>query len=254
MKAIAERSDILPQLAEVFRAHGYEGATLALIGEATSLGKGSLYHFFPGGKSQMAAEVLAEIDRWFEDNIFTPLQAADDPASTGRLCLLSPTWRGLLPTMTGRRMALFRGLSKMVDLPGIGRGFYRLNVNGPVIGMMARGHVYADPAWLTPARMAAKRAVTDAPGARYASFRFVAGEVDPFTDRNDFLEAASRAGAILSLYGRKAPRKTKAEIEALGSLPNVTAVELPHGKLNFYEEFPDETVSAINEKLGAVED
>lgn len=181
-------------------------------------------------------------------------QAVDDPASTGRLCLLSPTWRGPLPTMTGRRMALFRGLSKMVDLPGIGRGFYRLNVNGPVIGMMARGHVYAAPAWLTPARMAAKRAVTDAPGARYASFRFVAGEVDPFTDRSDFLEAASRAGAILSLYGRKAPRKTKAEIEALGSLPNVTAIELPHGKLNFYEEFPDEAVAAINENLGVVED
>ncbi len=79
-KATAERSDILPQLAEVFRAHGYEGATLALIGEATSLGKGSLYHFFPGGKSQMAAEVLAEIDRWFETNIFTPLHNADDPA------------------------------------------------------------------------------------------------------------------------------------------------------------------------------
>ncbi|WP_412066350.1 alpha/beta fold hydrolase [Rhizobium sp. SYY.PMSO] len=180
-------------------------------------------------------------------------QAADDPASTGRLCLLSPTWRGPLPTMTGRRMALFRGLSKMVDLPVIGRGFYRLNVNGPVIGMMVRGHVYSDPAWLTPTRMATKRAVTEAPGVRFASFRFVAGELDPFRDRGDFLGAASRAGAILCFHGRKAPRKTKAEIEALGSLPNVTAIELPDGKLNFYEEFPDEAVAAINERLGPVE-
>ena len=64
----------------MFRAHGYEGATLALIGEATGLGKGSLYHFFPGGKAQMAAEVLAEIDNWFETNIFAPLRKADDPA------------------------------------------------------------------------------------------------------------------------------------------------------------------------------
>jgi AcrR family transcriptional regulator len=79
-KAIAERAEILPQLAEVFRAHGYEGATLALIGEATSLGKGSLYHFFPGGKAQMAAEVLAEIDRWFETHIFAPLHDTRDPA------------------------------------------------------------------------------------------------------------------------------------------------------------------------------
>ena len=74
------RADLLPLLAEVFRAHGYEGATLALIGEATGLGKGSLYHFFPGGKAQMATEVLAEIDNWFETNIFVPLRKADDPA------------------------------------------------------------------------------------------------------------------------------------------------------------------------------
>ena len=63
-------------LGEVFRAHGYEGATLALISEATGLGKGSLYHLFPGGKEQMAAEVLADIDAWFELNIYAPLREA----------------------------------------------------------------------------------------------------------------------------------------------------------------------------------
>ena len=80
IRAVSERADLLPLLAEVFRSHGYEGATLALIGEATGLGKGSLYHFFPGGKAQMAAEVLAEIDRWFEVNIFAQLRKSDDPA------------------------------------------------------------------------------------------------------------------------------------------------------------------------------
>ncbi|MBN9601014.1 MAG: TetR/AcrR family transcriptional regulator [Afipia sp.] len=78
-KAVAERADILPVLAEVFRAHGYEGATLALLSEASGLGKGSLYHFFPGGKQQMCAEVLAEIDGWFAANIFRPLLEGDDP-------------------------------------------------------------------------------------------------------------------------------------------------------------------------------
>ncbi len=77
-KTVAERADLLPALAEVFRAHGYEGATLALITEATGLGKGSLYHFFPGGKEQMATEVLASIDRWFIDNIYTPLRTSSD--------------------------------------------------------------------------------------------------------------------------------------------------------------------------------
>lgn len=75
----AARGDILVALAEVFRAHGYEGATLALISEATGLGKGSLYNFFPGGKEQMATEVLAAIDRWFVDKIYTPLRTAPDP-------------------------------------------------------------------------------------------------------------------------------------------------------------------------------
>ncbi|HEY0235071.1 MAG TPA: TetR/AcrR family transcriptional regulator [Afipia sp.] len=78
-KQIAERAEILPLLAEVFRAHGYEGTTLALLTQATGLGKGSLYHFFPGGKEQMASEVLAEIDTWFEVNVFAPLLKNSDP-------------------------------------------------------------------------------------------------------------------------------------------------------------------------------
>jgi AcrR family transcriptional regulator len=77
-KPASDRAELLPLLGEVFRAHGYEGATLALITVATGLGKGSLYHFFPGGKQQMATEVLAEIDRWFEVNVFAPLRASDD--------------------------------------------------------------------------------------------------------------------------------------------------------------------------------
>lgn len=177
-------------------------------------------------------------------------QAADYPGSAGRLCLLSPTWRGPLPTMTGRRMRLFRVLARLVDVPLIGSVFYRINVNGPVIGMMARGHVYEDPAWMTPARMAEKRAVTEAQGARHASFRFVAGELDPFQNRQQFLDAAGRAGSdILVLYGKNVPRKSKAEMVALAAISNVTATELPVGKLSFYEEFPDVTAEAMFQVL-----
>ncbi|MGE0287454.1 MAG: TetR/AcrR family transcriptional regulator [Bradyrhizobium sp.] len=78
-KPVSGRAELLPLLGEVFRAHGYEGATLSLISEATGLGKGSLYHFFPDGKQQMATEVLAEIDGWFEVNIFAPLRSSGDP-------------------------------------------------------------------------------------------------------------------------------------------------------------------------------
>ncbi|MFV0368465.1 MAG: alpha/beta fold hydrolase [Hyphomicrobiaceae bacterium] len=177
-------------------------------------------------------------------------QAADDPDSTGSLVVLSPTWRGPLPTMTGKRMALFRGLAKTVDLPVAGSAFYRLNVNGPVIGMMARGHVYADPAWLSGNTMAAKRAVTEASGARYASFRFVAGELDPFQTRDAWLNAARRVpGNIALLYAEGTPRKSKAEMVALASLNNVTNTILPRGKLSFYEEYPDDTAKAVLQAL-----
>ena len=78
--AVSPRAAVLPQLGEVFRAHGYEGASLSLITAATGLGKGSLYHLFPGGKEQMAKEVLTEIDQWFEREVFAPLRDGDDAA------------------------------------------------------------------------------------------------------------------------------------------------------------------------------
>lgn len=80
-RVVAERADLLPVLGEIFREHGYEGASLAIIGARTGLGKGSLYHFFPGGKAEMAAAVLAEIGAWFEANVFAPLRDEADAAS-----------------------------------------------------------------------------------------------------------------------------------------------------------------------------
>ncbi len=77
---VAERADTLPALAEVFREHGYEGTSLSLISHATGLGKGSLYHFFPGGKEEMASAVLAEIATWFGTNVFAPLEDAEESA------------------------------------------------------------------------------------------------------------------------------------------------------------------------------
>lgn len=79
-RIVAERTDTLPTLAEIFREYGYNGASLSLISKATGLGKGSLYHFFPGGKAEMATAVLEEIEAWFQTNIFTPLLDTSDPA------------------------------------------------------------------------------------------------------------------------------------------------------------------------------
>ncbi|AUG51751.1 TetR/AcrR family transcriptional regulator [Thalassospira marina] len=83
-KIVAERADVIPVLAEIFRENGFEGASLSLIARETGLGKGSLYHFFPKGKEQMASEVLGEIDGWFESRVYRPLREGDDPAKAIR--------------------------------------------------------------------------------------------------------------------------------------------------------------------------
>lgn len=73
-RALTDRASAISALAEAFREHGFEGATLATLSKATGLGKGSLYNFFPGGKEEMMDAVLENIDGWFANAIFAPLE------------------------------------------------------------------------------------------------------------------------------------------------------------------------------------
>ncbi|OZI19906.1 TetR family transcriptional regulator [Bordetella genomosp. 9] len=101
-RIVAERQDVIPVLAEVFRHYGYEGASLARITEGTGLGKGSLYHFFPGGKEEMAAAVLAHIDDWFQHNVYAPLRQAPS-AADGLAAMFDEVSRYFL---SGRKVCL----------------------------------------------------------------------------------------------------------------------------------------------------
>ena len=74
------------------------------------------------------------------------------PGSTGRLCLIAPTWRGPLPTMMSKRHPMFAQISRMVDWPVVGDLLYRLNVNRFMVRKMALGHVYAESRTLSDAR------------------------------------------------------------------------------------------------------
>ncbi|OAI83062.1 MULTISPECIES: TetR/AcrR family transcriptional regulator [Agrobacterium] len=106
-RMVAERSDAIASLAEVFREHGYDGASLALIGKATGLGKGSLYHFFPNGKEEMVRAVLAEIEQWFEDSVYSPLRDGDD-ANAAIATMLDETAKYF---RSGRRVCLVGALA-----------------------------------------------------------------------------------------------------------------------------------------------
>jgi Transcriptional regulator len=58
--ALTSKKEIVEQLFTVFRDRGFDGASLADLSRATGLGKSSLYHYFPGGKEQMAEAVLEQ--------------------------------------------------------------------------------------------------------------------------------------------------------------------------------------------------
>jgi TetR/AcrR family transcriptional regulator, lmrAB and yxaGH operons repressor len=73
----------IPCLLQLFRQHGYDGATLSKISEATGLGKASLYHHFPGGKDEMVESVLDFLETWLERYILQTLVGPGD--ATDRL-------------------------------------------------------------------------------------------------------------------------------------------------------------------------
>ena len=116
--------------------------------------------------------------------------AASAPQAAARLVLIAPTWRGPLPTMLDRRPPFLERLCRLVDLPGIGPLVYRLNVNQFMMRHMAAGHVYTEPAFLTGERLRQKLDVIRAPGARFASVRFVTGRLDPLDSRDELLALA----------------------------------------------------------------
>lgn len=75
-----EQDVVVEKLTELFRAVGYDGATLARIAEATGLQKASLYHRFPGGKHEMAQVVLDLTETWVTDNLTAALSGGGSPA------------------------------------------------------------------------------------------------------------------------------------------------------------------------------
>lgn len=70
---------ILTRAIGVFRAAGYDGASLSRLSEAAELKRASLYHRFPGGKEEIAAETLKALSRWVDAQVIHPLRRPGDP-------------------------------------------------------------------------------------------------------------------------------------------------------------------------------
>ena len=72
--------------AALFMQQGYAASglkTIAVAGEATT---GSLYHFFPGGKAELAAETLRRSGDRYAELVMAIIDAAPDPVTAMRDC------------------------------------------------------------------------------------------------------------------------------------------------------------------------
>ena len=75
-----DEPDLIAALARIFGDVGYEGASLSQLARATGLQKASLYHRFPGGKAQMAEEVLKALQAWVEGEVLAHLNGDGPPS------------------------------------------------------------------------------------------------------------------------------------------------------------------------------
>jgi TetR/AcrR family transcriptional repressor of lmrAB and yxaGH operons len=74
-----DEATMIEGLTALFRAGGFEGTSLADIAVATGLQKSSLYHRFPGGKAQMAADVATAVAGRFAGEVLAPLTGDEPP-------------------------------------------------------------------------------------------------------------------------------------------------------------------------------
>jgi AcrR family transcriptional regulator len=148
-----EDSALLRKLSDVFREVGYQGASLAMLSEATGLQKASLYHRFPGGKEQMAHEVMARAEQWLTEHVLTPLGSSQPPGDR-----IDAMIRSLDTFYSGGRQAC---LLNMLSSPRDDRGPLAPRIRGAFKAWTAAlAGVLADAGWdAEAAHLRAERAV-----------------------------------------------------------------------------------------------
>ncbi|MEV0531138.1 TetR/AcrR family transcriptional regulator [Kitasatospora sp. NPDC050463] len=80
------RERIVRSTSRLLQRQGYEGTGIKQISREAEATLGSVYHFFPGGKQELAAEAIRHSDREFAELLRAGLAAADDPAEAMTAC------------------------------------------------------------------------------------------------------------------------------------------------------------------------
>jgi hypothetical protein len=104
-----------------------------------------------------------------------------------------------------------------------------------------KSHVYADYNNVTPAFVQSRYELTKRKGTRYVPAAFLTGLLDPVKTREEFLQLFADLEdkvPVLVVSTKGAPKRSKAEMEALKGSKGVTKfVEVP-GALLPQEEYP----------------
>lgn len=186
---LLSREQVLERILAEFRLRGFDASSLSDLSSSTGLGRSSLYHYFPDGKQQMAAEVLAHLGTTLQNDVFTPLRQVRPARKRldGLLNAIEAFYRG------GKDACLLERLSASTVAPEL-----RAPLRATFAAMMSAFEETARDAGLTPAvaRTRAEDAVVRIEGALVVCAGM--GETGPFERvmrslRQHFLDAPARA-------------------------------------------------------------
>ncbi|HEY4378483.1 MAG TPA: TetR/AcrR family transcriptional regulator [Acidimicrobiales bacterium] len=79
--SVATRDRILDAAAASFMLHGYAGTGMKRLVADAAAPFGSIYHFFPGGKEQLAVEAVERAGAGYHDLVLLVFDAEDEPVA-----------------------------------------------------------------------------------------------------------------------------------------------------------------------------
>ena len=162
-----------------------------------------------------------------------------------QIVVVAPTFRGPLPTMTGRAGQSFNWVRRLVELPLIGPLLYRLNTSRPILKLMLRRHVWVNRNLLTPQRLREQQQISRQPGARFASVAFVSGGLDAASDSRWWLTQIQNLHCPLHVVlANEAPPRSKQEMLTLAD--KADRVSDIDGRLGLHEEFGQELAQSVS--------
>src|SRR5271163_1931015 len=78
------RTRVLDTAGQLFRVQGFHATGLDEVLKQSGTPKGSLYHYFPGGKDQLAIDALGYVAGRLEQRMSMLLASSDDPVKALR--------------------------------------------------------------------------------------------------------------------------------------------------------------------------